>query len=276
MKQNTAATCKDCGTPDGIGWWVGRMKHPGAAGPRCHSCYLAYTRRRQKPHKRQCELCGTTNDSVKRGKCAGCVIVKPSTEAIVLTPRTCDECGTTYQPQRVNGRYCSRPCNRRAYMRRQGWTPAPPKPPAQPKSPASRIYLRTCTMCDRAFVARAPSAKMCSEECRLANISDRLMGLYRAALSVPTLNVKLAMHWHRDLCRYLVERDGHSCQICGQQIDLTLTSGPRGNRQGPSVDHVVPRSRGGSDDLSNLRLTHWSCNHRRGNRGDAEQLRLIG
>lgn len=44
-----ATACKDCGTVDGMGWWVGRMKHPGSAGPRCHPCYLAYTRRRQTP-----------------------------------------------------------------------------------------------------------------------------------------------------------------------------------------------------------------------------------
>lgn len=34
--------CKDCGATQGMGWWTGRMKHPGSAGPRCQPCYNAY------------------------------------------------------------------------------------------------------------------------------------------------------------------------------------------------------------------------------------------
>ncbi|MBF0808519.1 HNH endonuclease [Rothia nasimurium] len=33
-----------------------------------------------------------------------------------------------------------------------------------------------------------------------------------------------------------------------------------------SVDHVLPRSLGGSDDIANLRPAHFSCNSARGNR----------
>lgn len=48
--------------------------------------------------------------------------------------------------------------------------------------------------------------------------------------------------------------------------------------EGATVDHVIPRSLGGSDDLSNLRLAHWSCNRAKGNRpiDMGEQLRLVG
>jgi len=44
--RQVATQCQDCGTSDGLGWWLGRMKHPGSAGTRCHSCYKAHTRRR--------------------------------------------------------------------------------------------------------------------------------------------------------------------------------------------------------------------------------------
>lgn len=39
-------TCKDCDEP--YEPWC-KWSHPGAAGPRCHPCYLAYTRKRQTP-----------------------------------------------------------------------------------------------------------------------------------------------------------------------------------------------------------------------------------
>ena len=48
---------------------------------------------------------------------------------------------------------------------------------------------------------------------------------------------------------------GNTCWLCGHPIDGL-----------PSADHVIPRSRGGSDDIENLRPAHPSCNYSRGNR----------
>lgn len=54
------------------------------------------------------------------------------------------------------------------------------------------------------------------------------------------------------------------CHICGKSIDLTL---PGTHRLGPTVDHLVPRSRGGSwFDINNCRPAHLSCNSGKGNR----------
>lgn len=100
------------------------------------------------------------------------------------------------------------------------------------------------------------------------------MRFYRVAAELG--RVKQAMFWRRELLGYLVARDGAKCAICRKVVDLEKPSGPRGFGTGPSIDHVIPVSRGGSDDLANLRLTHWRCNHQRGNRGGNEQLRLVG
>ena len=32
---------------------------------------------------------------------------------------------------------------------------------------------------------------------------------------------------------------------------------------GLTVDHVIPLSKGGSDELENLRPAHWICNNRK-------------
>jgi hypothetical protein len=116
--------------------------------------------------------------------------------------------------------------------------------------------------------------KYCGDECRRLNNIERVMELYDAASS--TGRVKEAMHWRRTMTDYLAERDGVKCGICRKRVNITLTSGTRGDPMGPSIDHVVPRSKGGTNDLANLRLTHWTCNNKRGNRGVAEQLSLIG
>jgi hypothetical protein len=61
----------------------------------------------------------------------------------------------------------------------------------------------------------------------------------------------------------LIERDGPACWICGGEVDLDVAATAPG---APTVDHVVPRARGGSSDPANLRLAHRRCNGRRGSR----------
>jgi hypothetical protein len=58
----------------------------------------------------------------------------------------------------------------------------------------------------------------------------------------------------------LAERDGWWCWLCGGAIDPALGDGP----WRATVDHLVPRSRGGTSQLDNLRLAHRRCNNRRG------------
>jgi hypothetical protein len=63
----------------------------------------------------------------------------------------------------------------------------------------------------------------------------------------------------------IIERDGNVCHLCDSEIDLTLA---RNSRFGATIDHVVPVSKGGADTLENMRLAHWICNIKKGNRVD--------
>ncbi|MBI4933123.1 MAG: HNH endonuclease [Actinobacteria bacterium] len=59
----------------------------------------------------------------------------------------------------------------------------------------------------------------------------------------------------------VAERDGWWCWLCGGAID---PHAPRDSAVRGTVDHLVPRSRGGGNELANLRLAHKRCNVRRG------------
>lgn len=61
----------------------------------------------------------------------------------------------------------------------------------------------------------------------------------------------------------LARRDGRLCGICKQPVDMEATG-----RDRPSVDHIWPRSRGGTDDPANLQLAHLGCNMRKSNKID--------
>ena len=71
----------------------------------------------------------------------------------------------------------------------------------------------------------------------------------------------------------VARRDRWICWLCGERVDPRASGKRRATR-----DHVIPRSKGGPDALSNLRLAHYSCNSRRGdkpvpvaNAGEGEQ-----
>lgn len=59
-----------------------------------------------------------------------------------------------------------------------------------------------------------------------------------------------------DARAFLLARDGPQCYLCGhvfREVGRHVT-----------VDHVIPRSRGGTDDWENLRLACLTCNARKG------------
>jgi 5-methylcytosine-specific restriction endonuclease McrA len=82
-------------------------------------------------------------------------------------------------------------------------------------------------------------------------------------IEVPSV-VRLAYYVKRPLPelklsrRSVLARDGHRCQYCGT----------RG--KGVTIDHVVPRNRGGKTDWSNLVCACIKCNNKKGNRTPAE------
>ena len=70
----------------------------------------------------------------------------------------------------------------------------------------------------------------------------------------------------RELAEKVKRRDreqGNPCPLCGHPLDWDA---PPRSRWSPSVDHVIPRSRGGATlpPLHLLRTVHLSCNSARG------------
>lgn len=55
----------------------------------------------------------------------------------------------------------------------------------------------------------------------------------------------------------ILKRDANTCQYCGSTDDLT-------------IDHIIPKSRGGADSWENLVAACNKCNHKKGNRTPKE------
>jgi 5-methylcytosine-specific restriction endonuclease McrA len=66
------------------------------------------------------------------------------------------------------------------------------------------------------------------------------------------------------------KRDGYRCRICGGK-----TRGKHPNPKAPTIDHIVPLSKGGDHSYLNVQCAHWDCNTRKGDRAADDQLRLV-
>ena len=58
--------------------------------------------------------------------------------------------------------------------------------------------------------------------------------------------------------KYVFERDKNQCQSCGKQYGETSLT----------IDHIIPLSRGGSNDISNLQTLCFSCNRKKSDKID--------
>ena len=79
------------------------------------------------------------------------------------------------------------------------------------------------------------------------------------------------IHWS-----HIAERHGMSCSQCGAETDpddwWTNGNGRKCfGRSYPTVDHIVPLSKGGSDTWDNVRLTCKRCNSAKGTK-DMEEV----
>lgn len=69
------------------------------------------------------------------------------------------------------------------------------------------------------------------------------------------------------------EADGYRCYGCDRKC---LKGAPNNHLLQPTMDHVIPLSKGGKHEYANIRTMCRQCNVRKGNRGGGEQLLLIG
>lgn len=59
----------------------------------------------------------------------------------------------------------------------------------------------------------------------------------------------------------LIARDGLECRVPGCKHPTEFTEA-----NPPTIEHVIPRAKGGTDDMANLEVAHQKCNNWKGDR----------
>jgi hypothetical protein len=65
-----------------------------------------------------------------------------------------------------------------------------------------------------------------------------------------------------DVVQFLIQRDGDFCYLCGKSFEKESED----HWEDYTIDHVIPKSKGGLDHVSNYKLAHFPCNQEKDDR----------
>lgn len=129
---------------------------------------------------------------------------------------------------------------------------------------ARRGHLRhelVCVICGEQFVGHGGRMVCARPACEKAQLKA---GRKRAKVKRRFKTVELFD------ASEIFERDGFRCQICNRALKVGAAVP---DPMAPTIDHILPVSKGGQHTRANVRAAHFICNSLRSNVG-AAQLRL--
>jgi hypothetical protein len=148
--------------------------------------------------------------------------------------RNCKLCGIEYTTTYATKLFCTRYHKERYAVKRATNT----------LDKVKVVHKLTCVYCSTAFESGNKQSRYCSHTCKARRKATGQTGEWKANKH-PLTKARLVM------------RDKAICQICMTVIDLTLTYP---HMDSLTIDHIKPRSLGGSHNLDNLQIAHWRCN----------------
>ena len=177
--------------------------------------------------------------------------------------RQCSECESVFVPNSGIQKTCSEKCcKERVNKRWRDRYQSDPEFRTRMKNRNRKAQIeRQCLECDDKFHTSRAWQKTCSYKCSKDYKNKR----QRDRSKNPEYRVRKNKrererdHGYRKHWRFLCEAQEWRCAICGERL-------PKQSPDQIHVDHIIPVSRGGTDDLVNLQATHDSCNMAKGSR----------
>lgn len=129
-----------------------------------------------------------------------------------------------------------------------------------------QMQMKECKICGKLFFGFEVN-KTCSKECSKQNekeIKNRYKRIkFKKARTEESCLINLP---------FIFERDNGICWICGGKCDINANYL---DNNYPSIDHVIPISKGGKDCLDNVKLAHRVCNSIKNSRTDMTRIKEV-
>lgn len=213
--------------------------------------------------------CGSAIESVGRGRprkyCLECLPRKRALQArsTERTERPGVQCRWQRAPRKPCAA-CGGPTGYRATDTR-GMSPVCLGCRAKAQQRKSQLQSTTEWTCETCGIScnRPPTKgqrpRFCGKRCQQSAADRR-----RRALE--------AKAFIEDVPRHSVfEADGYRCHLCGRKTDKSKSIP---HRRAPTIDHLLPLSKGGKHERSNCRTACFGCNCAKQDRGGGEQFVL--
>lgn len=208
-----------------------------------------------------CKTCGKQWESTKaraRDYCSReCGFQSPNRPTVKTY--TCMGCGKEFKP-RMNAynKYCSRDCA----LRNRGQSPAMlenhkrqieegQKRRAIKKLMRLLANIQACPVCGNKYETTNVRRLYCSDRCG-HRVHDQLKDLRRRSSMQENGPIDKGITAEK-----LMKRDKNTCHICGGKVDINADSN---DGMYPTIDHIVPLSKGGAHTWGNVALAHRKCN----------------
>lgn len=121
--------------------------------------------------------------------------------------------------------------------------------------------------CPQVFVSRQCQARYCSELCSRRESRKIQRAKHGRMDSARKRARRFGVEYEPVSKSHIFERDDYQCGICGGQTDPTAD--PQ-HAAYPTLDHVIPISKGGGHIYLNLQCAHRGCNTTKSSRIDIE------
>lgn len=119
----------------------------------------------------------------------------------------------------------------------------------QKEKEAKKIH-GICCVCGKPFETYNPAQKTCSKEC-----GRKLQNAHRDK-RIPKEQIV-----DKDITlEALYKRDSGVCYLCGKKCDWDDKQYGHVGPKYPTIEHIIPISRGGLHSWDNVRLAHFGCN----------------
>jgi CRISPR/Cas system Type II protein with McrA/HNH and RuvC-like nuclease domain len=152
---------------------------------------------------------------------------------------TCLWCNNTFTSNWDTTRYCSRSHKEQARQLRKRKRNPDYKPRTE--------HIKQCSGCGIQFTTTKATKKYCNKECREWFKEQAKRNRDAAYINAKTPAFRRRIYFQSE----------GKCGICKQHIDLSIKYP---DSQSYSIDHIVPRSRGGEHNANNLQAAHLGCN----------------
>lgn len=171
---------------------------------------------------------------------------------------TCEYCNSKFNSRNKSTKYCSEECKKKGYYSEE----------------------KECKYCGYVFKTTFENRVYCSENCKkkMINLRNNQIGTKRR-----DEKIKLNGRIDKDITLIKIyNKNNGICAICGDICDYddykkTEEGYFIAGEDYPSIDHIIPVSKGGTHTWNNVQLAHRRCNTLKsdGYIEDEGQLRII-